>query len=405
MSLHAHASDALHPTTIASLLINTGATSPLVLHSPTLAPRPDERPEDTGQRVRAFALDLLGWNETHVREPKFVYEVGGYGAGYGPLAHASKEWEINAIAAGPKPVLVNIRTASKESLDTLLAEAKAQGCIAALIDLVSTEDGSILPPERLGMLKESCARHKLLLIVDETMTAIRCGAPFTFQRSEYAAQEPDLQPDLVIFGKGLGVSGIALNFNGALIKALGYTETADMKQTILYYRALVSRPIGLPTLIEAYGILRNAEAQNWPERSVRIGETIRDILYELEPQTRDPGVIRGLAAMIALDKKYVTRFGIMGAIRRRSPIVRWLPSLSAAYADRRALMENVFGPESRKNRQKLSAEADRSGFAPLWCFVCGIQAVSQDWCRECFLAYCNNEVCVKKFGEHEHVGA
>lgn len=85
MSLHAHASDALHPTTIASLLINTGATSPLVLHSPTLAPRPDEKPEETGQRVRQFALDLLGWNETHVREPKFVYEAGGYGAGYGPL--------------------------------------------------------------------------------------------------------------------------------------------------------------------------------------------------------------------------------------------------------------------------------------------------------------------------------
>jgi hypothetical protein len=85
MSLHAHASDALHPTTIASLLINTGATSPLVLHSPTLAPRPDEKPEETGQRVRQFALDLLGWNEAHVREPKFVYEVGGYGAGYGPL--------------------------------------------------------------------------------------------------------------------------------------------------------------------------------------------------------------------------------------------------------------------------------------------------------------------------------
>lgn len=254
------------------------------------------------------------------------------------------------------------------------------------------------------MFKESCARHKLLLIVDETMTAVRCGAPFTFQRSEYAAQEPHLQPDLVIFGKGLGVSGIALNFNGALIKNLGYTETPDMKQTILYYRALVSRPIGLTTLIEAYGTLRKAEAQNWPARSVQIGETIRGILHELEPLTKEPGVIRGLAAMIALDKKYVMRLGIMGAIRRRSPIVRWLPSLSAAHADRGLLMKNVFGPESRKHRQSLSVEADRAGFAPLWCFVCGIQAVSQDWCRECFLSYCNNEVCVKKFGEHEHVG-
>ncbi|GAB1310589.1 hypothetical protein MFIFM68171_00799 [Madurella fahalii] len=78
-------------------------------------------------------------------------------------AHASKEWEINANAAGPKPVLVDIRTASKESLDAKLAETKANACIATAIDLVSTEDGSILLPERFGMLKESCSRHRLLL--------------------------------------------------------------------------------------------------------------------------------------------------------------------------------------------------------------------------------------------------
>jgi hypothetical protein len=85
ISLHAHASDALQPTNIASLLINTAATSPLVLHSPVLKPRPNETPEDTGQRVRAFALDFLGWNETHIQAPNLVYEAGGYGAGYGPL--------------------------------------------------------------------------------------------------------------------------------------------------------------------------------------------------------------------------------------------------------------------------------------------------------------------------------
>jgi hypothetical protein len=253
------------------------------------------------------------------------------------------------------------------------------------------------------MLKAICARHRLLLIVDETMTAIRCGAPFAFQRPEYAAQEPHLQPDLVIFGKGLGVSGMAINFDGALLKGLSYTNAGDRDQTIRFWRALVSRPVGFPMLIEAYGTLRAAEKEEWPARSEQIGDAIRDILHELEPRTREPGVIKGLAAVIALDKKYVMRFGIMGAIRRRSPIVRWLPKLGAAYADRRALMENVFGSESRRHRQLLSAEADRTGAVPLWCFICGIQAVSKDWCRKCFLAYCNNEVCVEAFGRHEHV--
>ena len=87
ISLHAHASDALQPTTIASLILNTAATSPLIVNSPILAPKPNENPEDTGRRVRAFALKFLGWNETHVHTPNFVIVKGCYGAGYGPLVN------------------------------------------------------------------------------------------------------------------------------------------------------------------------------------------------------------------------------------------------------------------------------------------------------------------------------
>ncbi|KAF4626241.1 hypothetical protein G7Y89_g11917 [Cudoniella acicularis] len=403
ISLHAHASDALQPTTIASLILNTAATSPLILNSPTLAPKPNENPEATGKRVHEFALKFLGWDEIHVRAPNFVVVNGCYGAGYGPLAHASKEWEMNAIASGPKPVVVDIRLASRESLDAKLAEAKAQGCIALVLDLVSTEDGSVVLPEHFGMVKASCARHGLFLIVDETLTAIRCGAPFAFQRSEYALEEEDKKPDLVIFGKGMGVSGIAVGFEGAMTKGLAYTKVEDIEQTIRYWRALVSRPIAIPTLIETLGILRTAQAENWPARSVQIGDVVRGILRELEPSTKEPGAIQGLGAVIAVNREISMRFCIMSAIRRRSPTVRWMPKLNAAYMNRQVLMQNVFGPESKKQRQLLSAEADRSGAIPLWCFICGIEATSKDWCRKCFLACCNNDVCVEAFQRHEHV--
>lgn len=85
ISLHAHATDSLTPTTIASLLLNTAATSPLVLDSPILRPKPDEKPEETGMRVRDFALSFLGWTETHVLSPTFVVDLYAYGAGYGPM--------------------------------------------------------------------------------------------------------------------------------------------------------------------------------------------------------------------------------------------------------------------------------------------------------------------------------
>ncbi|KAI0384324.1 pyridoxal phosphate-dependent transferase [Hypomontagnella monticulosa] len=400
ISMHAHATDSLLPTTIASLILNTVATSPLVLNSPTLKPRADENPEDTGKRVRDFAMNFLGWNDTHVLTPNFVVADNIYGAGYGPLAHTSKEWEITAIASGPKPIVVNMKDTTADELDTQFAEAKAKGCIAVVFDMVSTEDGLVLQPDVFGMIKACCARNRLLLIVDETMTAIRCGAPFAFQRPEYARVEADKRPDLVIFGKGIGVSGIAIGFDGILTKGLTYTTKDDIRQTIRYWRALVSRPIRLPILLEALSILRAARTENWPARSEQIGSAIRDAIMEIDPSTRVPGAVRGLGAVIAVNREVAMRYRIMSAIRRRSPWVRWLPKLGSNSADREVLMRQVFGKESKNQRQVLAKEAEKCGTIPLWCFICGIEATSKDWCRTCYLSFCDNEVCVQAFHRH-----
>ncbi|RYC56553.1 hypothetical protein CHU98_g9657 [Xylaria longipes] len=392
ISMHAHATDSLMPTTIASLILNTAATSPLVLDSPDLRPKADEKPEETGMRVRNFALNFLGWTETHVLSPTFVVADNIYGAGYGPLAHASKEWETSAIAAGPKPIVVNMREADEETLNAQFAAAKAKGAIAVVFDMVSTEDGLVFTPEKFGLVKACCARNRLLLIVDETMTAMRCGAPFAFQRPEYAREGVEYQPDLVIFGKGIGVSGIAISFGGVMTKGLTYTKEEDIRQTIRFWRALVSRPIRLPILLEALSILRASVEENWPQESERIGEAIRDVLGELDPSTKEPGAVQGLGAVIAIDRNIALRFRVMCAIRRRSPWARLLPKLSSTSADREGLMRQVFGQESKDQRQLLSQEAEKSNAIPLWCFVCGIESTEKDWCRKCYLSSCNNEV-------------
>ena len=313
----------------------------------------------------------------------------------------STEWETNAIATGPKPVMLTLENMSPEALGEQLIQAKSQGCIAVVVDMVGTEDCAVISPEHLGMLKVACAEKRMLLIIDETMTAIRCGAPFAFQRIEFAEVERDKMPDLVIFGKGMGVSGIAIGFGGATIKHLRYTSEKDRLQTILYWRALVSRPVRIPILIEALGILRTAQRNNWIERSVVIGEAIRNVVHDFEASGEAPKAsIRGLGSMLAVQKGTSIRFGIMSAIRRRSPWSRWLPKLDSSSNDYKALRRHVFGQESRVHRRQLAEEADRHGTIPLWCFICGIEATSKEWCRTCFLAYCNHEVCTEAFGRH-----
>ncbi|KAK2745944.1 hypothetical protein FQN55_006016 [Onygenales sp. PD_40] len=391
ISLHAHVSDALLPTTVASLILNTCASSPLVLDNAALAPSSSST--ENGRKIQQFVLDYLGWDQLHVEHPKFAVVQGLYGAAFGPLAHASKEWEVQIIASGPKPVVVSTDDdMPRETLSESLAQAKREGCIAVVVDMVSTENGSVLPPERFKLLQTCCAENKLWLIVDEALTAIRCGAPFAFQRSEYGVGNPDL----VAFGKGLGASGIAINFDGPLTRPLGFVKEEDIQQTIRYWRALVSRPVTIPVLLEALGVLYTAQSENWMQRSLKIGQTFRNAIH-----TYCPGEpVKGLGSILVIGRDASMRMHVMAGIRRQCPWVRWLPKLDALNADREALDIHLFGPRSKSHRAKLSAEAEKAGTMPQWCFVCGIEATSENWCRTCFLGCCKNEVCDEIFGSH-----
>lgn len=83
ISLHAHVSDALLPTTVSSLIQNTCASSPLVLNNPALAP--SSSATEDGKKIQQFVLDYLGWEELHVTHPRFAVVQGLYGAAFGPL--------------------------------------------------------------------------------------------------------------------------------------------------------------------------------------------------------------------------------------------------------------------------------------------------------------------------------
>ncbi|KAL3462472.1 hypothetical protein BJX64DRAFT_288374 [Aspergillus heterothallicus] len=389
ISLHAHVSDALVPTTVASLILNTCATSPLILQNPKLAP--NDSPAEDGKKIQRRILEYLGWNNLHVINPRFAVVQGLYGAGFGPLAHASTEWEVGIIASGAMPVIVALGD-SPEALSQSLVEAKRHGCIAVVIDMVNTETGAVIAPHRYQMLKRVCAENKLWLIVDEALTAIRCGAPFCFQRDEYG----ESGPDLVAFGKGLGVSGIAINFKGPLVHGLGLITTIDRLQTIMYWRALVSRPVPLPVLLDALGILYTALMKDWPKRSLEIGETLLDII-----QANSCGEqVYGLGAFLVVPKKTTLRMNIMAATRRRSPNSRWLPKLDAVYANRQVLEAHVFGPDSRASREAMSLEADENSTMPTWCFGCGMQATFHEWCRTCFLGSCDDAGCKAILKKH-----
>jgi 4-aminobutyrate aminotransferase-like enzyme len=58
-------------------------------------------------------------------------------------------------------------------------------------------------PEFLLQIQSICKEHSILLIADETLTVGRTGKFFAYEYYD------DFKPDFIIFGKGIGVSGIS----------------------------------------------------------------------------------------------------------------------------------------------------------------------------------------------------
>lgn len=282
-----------------------------------------------------------------------------------------------------------------------LIAAKTEGCVAVISDLVNASDGSVFPSESFRLLRSCCDQARICLLVDEAMTAIRCGAPLVSQRPEYF-EDGTLQPDMVAFGKGMGISGVAINFNGLMMRHLAFHKEELIRQSIRFWRSMVTRPIAMPVLIEALGILNLAEAEGWPARSEQIGKAFREfILRHAGNDGHGKEIIRGLGAFIAVDREISKKFNVMAAFRRRSSWARWIPKLnSAAAVDQQAIERCLIGTEAKPLRQALTDEAQKQGTKPLWCWVCGIDAIVEDWCRTCFLGYCGTETCAKVFHAH-----
>lgn len=115
------------------------------------------------------------------------------------------------MACGPPPVVI-VAADDEDNIRTTLERAKSEGCEALVIQIIgSTYPWRVSTPKMLQILTTICKSLQLPLIVDETITALRCGAPFAHQRQCYSESAA---PDFVISGKGLKVSGIAVNING-----------------------------------------------------------------------------------------------------------------------------------------------------------------------------------------------
>lgn len=156
---------------------------------------------------------------------------------------------------------------------------------AVFIEPLMSDGGLIVPPpDFLKALQERCRRHGIMIVVDEVKVGLaRSGLMHCFQHE-------GLEPDMVVFGKGIG-GGLPLS---AVIgpKAIMDHAPAFALQTTA----------GNPVATAAgNAVLKAIEDEGLIERSARIGTLFADALRALGDRHEIVGDVRGRGLAIGVD--------------------------------------------------------------------------------------------------------
>lgn len=241
ISLHGHVSDASNPALLTSLIGHlTHRASP------------------------SCEISIL--NGEARANPRVAVTEGSYGAAYGSLAYNAVIDTIRPVANGFQPVVIKFNNAAK--IDAQVKAAKTLGCTALITEIVNAREGKVVSEGVWKNLLKACERYQLILVVDEALTSIRCGAPFAYQLPQYSKHG---LPDLVLFGKAIRTNGIAIEWRGINIKRLGIDNDESRLFTIFEWQERFTEMAQAADILISWGTLVLAEREQWPQRAVEIG--------------------------------------------------------------------------------------------------------------------------------------
>ena len=359
ISLHGHVSDASSPAILTSLISHLTSSYSTSGDNPFL-----------GEEDRA--------------NPCIAILEGSYGAGYGPLAHNSVLEFVRPLANGRTPIV--IKTHNTAQIDDQVRRAKRHGCIALITEIVRARDGIVVNELAWKHLLRACKRNNLVLVVDEALTAIRCGAPFAYQLPQFQKHG---FPDLVLFGKAVKTNGIAVDWRGINMQKLGVTDPEERLFMALQWQERLTEMAPPASLLTSWATIVLAAKEQWPRRSREIGVILRALI---EAEGIEPSLIGGLHSLIYLRVQDQARIRspVMGA--NAGNYVRWFPMMDAVMTSEKELRAKVFGAGSIAHRRDVSLYLAGEGVRLGFCSRCG-QAVEvglRPACQLCVVETCED---------------
>ena len=386
LSVHGHVSDAASPNLLMSLLLHlvdaaTGSGSDSASSSASDSASSSASDSATNSASGSTSVDVDLLEHANTENPRIALAQGGYGAVFGPMAYQCVLPYARPLANGPKPFI--IKTQAPNKISSQVRKAKAEGCIALIVEIVRAADGRVISDAAWKHLVDACRRHCLVLIVDEALTAMRCGAPFAYQLPQYAKSG---FPDLVLFGKAVRTNGIAIEWRGINIRRLVFDDKEHRLLAALHWQDRFTAVATAQDLLTSWGTLILAGREDWTNRALTIGRLLRDILRS---EGIKPQLISGLHGLIYIRQKdYATASPIM--VANAGTYVRLLPTMDEVMTSEDQLLTKVFGANSIPHRAELAAFLRSNDFVLHWCSKCGaaVDEETKNDCDRCVVSQC-----------------
>jgi 4-aminobutyrate aminotransferase / (S)-3-amino-2-methylpropionate transaminase / 5-aminovalerate transaminase len=204
-----------------------------------------------------------------------------YKAGLGPFAPEIYRVPFPNDYRGP-----NTETALAALERAFVTQVPAENVAAIVVEPVQGEGGFVVAPrEFLQGLRRICDEHGIVLVVDEVQTGFgRTGTMF-------AIEQYDVEPDLLLVAKsiaaGLPLSGV-----------IGKPEIMDAPGDSAVGGTYVGNPVAQAAALAVLDVISD---EGLVERSVAIGETIRERMLGWQERLAQIGHVRGLGAMLAIE--------------------------------------------------------------------------------------------------------
>ena len=181
--------------------------------------------------------------------------------------------------------------ACADDLQTHLDGSKKEDAAAFIFEpVVGATLGAAVPPDGyVSRIAEICRKNGILLIADEIMTGMgRTGKPF-------AVQHWDVEPDLILVGKGVASGYAPL---GAVLASAPVAEAFERGSgAFMHGFTYQAHPV---CTAAGNAVLDYLESKKLFDRVVSAGKTLRDALFSLlsHPHVGD---VRGLGLLLGVE--------------------------------------------------------------------------------------------------------